>query len=322
MKTAQAAVQSQSRPTFVWELTTVPVLPEFHPLERTAVFVPNASVSVVAQRVSDILRDRSIEATYDDDKAKAKCVTTDGVNFRVRLYRGRGNYSHGIIVEVQRRFGTSVQFHSDTQAILDAAEGKTPMPPPPSLSKSIPLVSDDEDYGAPPPSGASSLILVRKMLSIAGYDAQYLGLQTLSSLVDAEKIGHSTARAVAVELLKGNSEVGEKVFNYVRTRNMSDETLVDLRVMALGIIANAIKASGSAPEYLREAIRPCLLQDLKEAEKHPRTALMAAKCMEGYIQGDHDSMELNDVFQTALAVGQARHKSLMQQAQRCISLIR
>jgi hypothetical protein len=322
MKAApQVAVQAPSIPKYVWNLHSVPTLPEFYPLDRSAVFVPHTQASTVAQRLSDVLRERSIEATYDNEKAKIKCFSNEGVDFRVRLYLGRNQYSHGIIVEVQRRFGDSLLFRSDTQAILDAAEGKVPMPPPSSMG-ALPMVSDDEDEYAPPPNGSSSLVMVSKMLSLPGFDAQHLGLQTLSSLVDAQKMGQATSRAVASELLKPNSEVGNKVFSYIVNNRSQDDSLVGLRVTALGILANAMKSFGSVPEFLREPLRPVLLKDLKSAELQPRTALMAAKCMEYFIEGDFDTMELYDVFETTLAVGQSRHANLMRQAERCMAQIR
>merc|ERR1719464_234873 len=88
--------------------------------------------------VSNVLRERSIEAHYyDNDQAKVKCVTLDGIDFRIRLYRGRcPKYNHGIIVEVQRRFGSSLIFPDDTRAILDGAQGKiVSSPSPSSLTK-------------------------------------------------------------------------------------------------------------------------------------------------------------------------------------------
>jgi hypothetical protein len=322
MKAPQVSTQTQRSPKFVWNLNSVPTLPEFHPLERSAVFVPNASPSMIAARVSDLLRERSIEAAYDNEKAKVICLTTEGVDFRIRLYRGRNQYSHGVIVEVQRRFGSSLHFHSDTNAILDAAEGKTPMPPPPSMT-ALPEVSDDEDDDEDMalPSGSSSLMMVSKMLSLPGFDAQYLGLQTLSSLVDSERMSLSTARAVATELLKANSDVGAMIFGNIVSRK-SDEAGCQLRLMSLGILANSMRASGIVPEFVREPLRPVLLQDLKDAEAHPNTALMAVKCLEYFIRGDHDTMELNEAFEHAFEVGEARHASLMRQAERCIASIR
>lgn len=318
------ALPSMSQSKYIWKLSVAPTLPEFHPLERTAVFVPNATPPMVAARISDLLRERSIQATYEDDKAKVKCVTTDAVDFRIRLYKGRGQYSHGIIVEVQRRFGFSIHFHSDTQAILDAAQGKRPAPPP-IRQNALPEVSDDEDdddfNAPPPPTGSSSLVMVEKMLGLPGFDAQYLGLSTLSSLVDPEKMSLTTARKVSGALLKPTSVVGQKVFGYIINRK-SDEEYAGLRVMALGILANAMRASSIIPDFIRAQLRPVLLADLNEAKDCPNAALVAARCMEYFIRGDHDTSELNDAFENARKIGEERHCGLQEQAERCISAIR
>jgi len=321
---AVTKMQAPSGPKFVWNLSTVPTLPEFHPLERSSVFVADTPPSVIAQRLSEVMRDRSIEASYDNAKAKIKCFTTDGVDFRIRLYRGRNLYSHGIIVEVQRRFGTSLEFLNDTKAILDAAEGKAlPLPPASDTSRvALPEVSDDEeDDGIRPPSGASTLIMVSKMMSLSGFDSQYLGLQVLSSLVDPERMCPKTSRSVALELLKADNEVGNKVLMYILSRK-TDESSMTLRVMCLGILANSMKASSLVPAFLRKPLRPVLLEDLKDSEAHPNTALYAARCLEYYIRGDQDSTELNEAFEVALRVGEARHNCLRQQAERCIASIR
>ncbi|KAL3905319.1 MAG: hypothetical protein SGILL_009725 [Bacillariaceae sp.] len=323
-------VSKNSDKLFVWKLPSAPTLPEFHPLERTAVFVPQTSPEKVAARLSKVLRDRSIEAHYDNEKAKVSCVTAEGVDFRIRLYRGRNQYSHGVICEVQRRMGSSLVFHSDTQAILDAAEGKSvPAPPLMTSLNNLPEVSDDEsefdeeDEDFTMPSAESSLAMVSKMLSLPGFDAQYLGLQTLSSLVDPEKLSLSTARAVATNLLRSDSEVGLKVFGHIISRKKEmDESTMTLRNMSLGILANAMRSAGKVPEFLREPLRPVLLQDLKHSQDHPNTALLSARCIEYFIRGDTDTMELNEAFEVAREAGEARHANLLAQAEKCISAIR
>lgn len=307
----------------LWGLNSVPTLPEFHPLERSAVFVANISAQELASRICNVLRDRSIEASYDEAQAKAKCITPEGVEFRIKLYRGRGNYSNGIIVEVQRRFGNGMNFHNDQKAILDAAQGKRPAPPPQAVSNSLPEVSDDEDDDyVPPPSGASSLLVVSKMLEIPGFDGQYLGLQTLSTLANPDKMTPQTARKVAQELLKADSEVGIKVLSYIITRKTDDEGYKELRTMCLDILKNCMKATGSTPEFLRGAIRGVLLDDIKDAEAHTRTACSALGIMEYFVRGDEDTMELNDIFEEARSIGEKRHMELMRQADRCIAAIR
>jgi len=351
---------------FVWNLPSVPSLPEFHPLERTAVFVPNSIPSDVASRISCILRERSIEAQYDNAKAKVRCTTAEGVDFRIRLYRGRGRYNHGIIVEVQRRFGTSLVFHDDTETILDGVKGKVPhLPSLTSLSatpltkNNLPKVVDEDDddddyyYGNSSPYAVpttdSSLSMVAKMMKLPGFDSQYLGLQTLSSLVDSDKLSLSTARAVATKLLQPENEVGIKVFNYIVYNRPNsngknkieieakkqesngvfddddDDDSMILRNMCLNILANSLRAYGTVPDLvLHEPLRHALLQDLKNAEKHPNTALLSAKCMENFAQVDHDhnTADLCEAFEIAQKVGEARHANLMRQAQKCMISIR
>jgi hypothetical protein len=302
-----------------WELRVVPTLPEYHPLERTSVFVPNAVPSEVSARISRVLRDRSIEAFYEDEKAKVKCVTADGVDFRVRLYRGRGSFAHGIIVEVQRRFGSSMNFHNDTMAILDAAEGKTPSTPPPSFgssSSSLPMVSDsEEDYQA---NGASSLEMVAKMFAHSGYDSHYLAYQTLIPLTDSAKMGRGTARSVSMELLKPGNVVGSKVLSLVTAKD-DEEDMFKLRTMAMTVLANAIQAlKGQIDMGLREEIRPQLIQKLYEADKNPRSAQMAAVCVEHLIQDDHFAAEFHDALEKAYETGTARHAGLERQAKKCL----
>lgn len=311
-------VKSVTVSPFVWKLRDVPTLPEFHPLERTAVFVEGSAPSEISERISNVLRERSIEAEYEDEKAKAKCLTPEGVDCRVRMYRGRGKYSHGIIVEVQRRFGASSNFHKHVSAILDAAQGMTP-PPPPAIRGSadaLPLVSDSEDDYVPT-SGSGSLKMVEKMFGHGGYDSQYLALQTLSSLTDSNKMGLATAKAVSTDLLFSTNEVGNKVFDLLCKKD--EEEGYKLRSLAFCILANALEATtGSIDQVIRELIRPVLLQELNKAESNPRSAQMAARCFEVLYKGDHDQGEIAAAVEKAQSVGAARHAGLYQQAQRCL----
>jgi len=109
----------RSSPWDVRERHVRPV-PSFHPLERSRVVVAGAAAGVVAARVAAALQARGTAAAYDAPRAKVDCVSADGVEFRVRLYRGRA----GLVVEVQRRAGFALRYMQDVYAILDAAAGK------------------------------------------------------------------------------------------------------------------------------------------------------------------------------------------------------
>lgn len=310
---AQSAPRSSLK--FRWMLNEAPTLPEFHPLERTAVFVPNTSPSNVSARISDVLRDRSIEASYDDDKAKASCVTANGVDFRIRLYRGKAQYSHGIIVEVQRRFGTSISFYSDIKAILDAAEGKTPAAP--QKNDSLPKAEEDSYK----PNASSSLNMVSKMMSHSGYDAQYLAMQTLTSLTDPSKVGVVTARSIAEELLLPGNQVGHRLAGMILEGTQERDDQFGLRSMSLIVLANVLgSVSGHIPDSLRLQLVPVLRHKLRNAESNPRQAHIAAKCVEHLIGADIGD-DLMEALEVAAQVGSAKHAGLESQAELCLQKI-
>jgi len=311
--------QHTSATPFRWRLAEVPTLPEFHPLERTAVFCEHTSASEVTSRVSSILRKLSVEASYDDDKAKVKCVSASGVEFRVFLYRGRREYSHGIIVEVQRRFGYSMDFEEITRAILDAAQGLPAAAISAATTGYLPMVVDDEEDVPPPPSGASSLRMISMMFGNQGYDSDYLALQTLASLTDASRMGAATAKSVSTELLVPGNEVGTKLTQLI-VKNPSDD-LVNLQVLALTILANALSAiKGKISEDLHEAVRPKLVQVLENAtESNILLAQQAARYIECTWQDDEDIDELQSALQKAQVVGQSRHMGLERQAAATLS---
>lgn len=310
---------AQHRPG-VWKLLPdmIPTLPEYYVLEKSAVFVPNAASnpSEVSMRISAELRDRSIEARYDEDVAKAKCVTPEGVDFRIKMYRGRGKFSHGIIVEVQRRFGMSTHFHVDTMAILERAQGVEVSK---TAKNSLPLVSDgDDEYK---PNGRSSLAMIEKMLN-AGDDSLYLAFQSLTFLTDKQAMGPETSIAISKELLQTDNHVGNKVLSYVLDTKTQDE-LYDLRCLAVTVLANALNAlRGNVDPGLREQLLPVLTMELRNSEKNQRIALQAARCVEMFLSSDDQaSGDLEEALKIARHVGNSRHSGLEKQALACLDMI-
>lgn len=107
---------------------TLRPLPPLHPPldPASSAFVGDASPSVIAARVSDCLRERSIMTEFDDDTATANAVTANRVRFIIRLYRGGAPntpFSHGVIIDIQRLRGDPITFHHSSRAILSAAQG-------------------------------------------------------------------------------------------------------------------------------------------------------------------------------------------------------
>jgi hypothetical protein len=305
----------------IWQIKRVPSLPDFYPLERTSVFVPNViDPSNVTMRISDVLRDRSIDAIFDNDKAKAQCTTMEGVEFRVRLYSGRGEYSHGVVVEVQRRFGTSNSFHNDTVAILNAAEGKElqqNVAQTPYLgSSNLPLL---EDYaGSPVEINASSLAMISKMLKHKERDAHFLALQTLMSMTDSGKIGRNTARSVAEELFVLDSDcVATKILSLILDKQ-DDDDIFKLRTMALAVVANAFESvDGRFPKILKDQLRRTLLHELRSAKENTRNAVHAARILYFYVPQDNGT-DVHSALEVAHEIGTQRNALLEHHVQMCL----
>jgi len=202
-------------------------VPDHYILERTSRFIGNTAASVISARISACLRARSIETSFNDDKAKAKCRTMDHVKFIVRLYSGRGEYNHGVIVEVQRRSGSSPTFTKDCTAILDAAEvscSTKPMPQKPlcpvsdlncikdllvkpHFSSKVPVETDATE-------SSFGLLLENRL------DANILGMDSLCNLTDVQYTAIDVATDTAKKMFSSeNQEITEKILSIIRDSN-------------------------------------------------------------------------------------------------------
>lgn len=123
-----------------------PLHPPIPPCCMVYVGDTSATPSMVAYRISECLRKRSIVVEYDSETVTptATCLNQEGVLFVINLYRGgnrhnsgsvslsedsrrngvaKVDFSHGIIVECMRIRGDVISFHRDCRAILSCARG-------------------------------------------------------------------------------------------------------------------------------------------------------------------------------------------------------
>ena len=227
------------------------------------------------------------------------------IEFSVFLYRGKKQYGHGIICEVQRLYGNSVTFHEDTQAILNAAEAIVVDEPPKKKFKSLPLIDDDEDDYVPSPS--SSLNFVSKMLS-AGPDSQFLALSTLASMTDVAKMGATTAKATSNELATPGNEVAGMVVRLLQ----DDTTTCSLELQAMIVLSNVASSGASLP---RGIVKSLILPRLQQ-EENTQLAYLASKCLQ---ENDIDT-EVADALYQAKKIALATHDGLYQQASQLLLL--
>jgi len=238
-----------------WNVASLECVPDHYILERTSRFIPQTSASEISVRISECLRARSVDASFNDVKAKAKCRTMDYVKFIIRLYSGRGDYSHGVIVEVQRRSGSISSFMDDCTAVLDAAERcsskkKRVSKPPCPVSelkciKGVPNKPQTPSRSEPDVTKVPFDLLMDDRL-----DANILGMDTLCTLTDSFSTKKDVAIRVSKELfLPDNKEITEKILVIIKENSVAvdDEDLdvesplySQLRSLALTLMANIL----------------------------------------------------------------------------------
>jgi len=102
----------------LWNVQRLATLPSF--LERTHCIIRDLSPAAISTNISGRLRDLSILAQFDDEKALAKAETSDHVRFHIRLYSYEDT---AIVVEIQRRSGDVITFSHVARSLLRAAQG-------------------------------------------------------------------------------------------------------------------------------------------------------------------------------------------------------
>jgi len=130
-----------------WNVKQVEEISPFFYVEKSHEVIKGQTASEIATNVCNFLKNNSIDAVYDDEEAVACAETSDHCKFRVHLFKPSqsndsivdndddddgDNHDHdhdhdhsseGILIEVQRRSGCCVKFHSIAMQILCAAKG-------------------------------------------------------------------------------------------------------------------------------------------------------------------------------------------------------
>lgn len=247
-----------AKPTALPPSNAIPALPSFtHPIDHNAAFCPHvAEPSMILDRLVPVLDSQFIDfSSLQEEENKIKCTTMDGVEFRIFLWKGKQQFSHGMIVEVQRRSGNTWGFDVLAKQLLDAAQGKpvdtTAMdacccPPPP------PMPSSQQQEEA-------NLGFVKTLM---GLNPQ-LALQTLSSMVS--KMGEATARSASKQLLGSELELGNQVLQHAKNDIMALQILYHVVSSTSGLspaLVNTISSVVQESKVEQKALKQKILNEL------------------------------------------------------------
>jgi len=326
---------------------TIPWKPDFYELEQTATFVPNAKASLVAYRISESLRALSIHGNFDDENAKVIAVTEDSAEFKVQLYAGKGEYSHGTIVEIQKLRGTARNYNQIIAMIFKASQGE-PFQETPKLNvNSINFgefgidINDDQAFE----SSKRTIKICGDMVREGFVDGVLLGLERLSTLVDVSKLGSSAALRNSDILL--HSAQGDFIRFTIKSlieesrlpnggNNLDKYEIGRLRKLSYFILSNALSVvceegrfllDSSAGKWFVGDLINFLIADIKDAEENPHEAYMASKCLLSLVKADAGAMQKAQSLQASVAltvaqfVGKNRHALLLKQSSDALEVL-
>lgn len=355
---------SQSRTSFTvtqewttastWEVkgTDLEMVPMDFPLERTHREI-RCDASEVAKRISTSLQKLSIDAEYDNEKAKAKCKTMEMVKFRIRLYAS-GENGQPVVVEVQRRSGSTSSFMRSCRAVLDAAEGseaitatkKSPalrgkFPPPMKNLGAMKCLQAVAIAGPSAQEEASQAFDSAANLCKSGkHDSVVLGLQSLCSLTDPVKTSPMVSTLVSKWVLLGHETHTTRDEIMAVLDAVADEDDEELAVIveqqkhfALVVLANALEMlskdgslSGAVAEHswFESALVPALLVAVKQAGGSASNAYAATRgvyCLMSTVGSSLRMIEENsgiEALKMAHEIGLQTHDLLAGEAGRCL----
>lgn len=327
------------------------LVPVDYPLERTHREI-RREAPAVAKSISDALHRMSVDAQYDNEKAKAKCKTLECVKFRIRLYAG-GENGQPVVVEVQRRSGSTSCFMRSCRAVLDAAEGtaaeaacndSTAAPKllaPPSI-KSLGAMKCLQTVSVPGPTPEEEAKLAfeaaANLCKSEKHDSVILGLQSLCNLTDPLKASLKTASLVSQWLLSGHETYSTRehisaVLQVVL--DDEDEELTHIfeeqKHYALLGLANALEMCAKdgclskENPWIESVLIPALLNSVREAASSASNAYAASRALASLLSSDSGSLRMIEensgveLLQMAHAVGLQSHDLLARETARCLN---
>mmetsp|Transcript_19189 Transcript_19189/g.44554 ORF Transcript_19189/g.44554 Transcript_19189/m.44554 type:complete len:433 (-) Transcript_19189:167-1465(-) len=290
-----------------WNVSILNEIPLEFPLERTRREIYKVPVAIVVERITECFRLLSIEANFDSENAKAKCKTSDMVNFRVRLFAGEARKQEPIIVEIQRRSGSPRCFMHVCKKLLDAVDGAKIQSESVPARKNIPsgIIKtpvhkmkclqnvEKQDPIATIKVGINKSL---EMLRTKKIDVVILGLENLCFITDPLKTRPDMASMSCRAMIMGNylveirDEIGEMLENDASLlkefkSHPCKEVLEKCRYLVIVLFTNVL-ALTSQDGCLEDAVKkqkwftdfliPSLVDEVKSFESSSNNAYEAA----------------------------------------------
>jgi len=255
------------------------------------------------------------------------------------MYYGRGDYNHGVIVEVQRRSGWSPSFQQDVFAILETAEDievddfDVSMPP---LDDLLNEAKDDGfDFT---PFDETSNPIPRNLVRSDNVDVKSMGMHILSSVTNMTKVGSDTALKNASSIIHGEKEIEIRntLIEMILNEDHIDEYGSVCHDMALKVMCNCVEVMMKEnilgmclveERWVLDKLIPQLIKELHVAADSPNEAAVAAKCLSNLMkvspEAGRKALEFGAIsaLSKATDVGNSMHYHLEKESSRGVAIL-
>jgi len=306
-------------------------LPLF-PLEKAVVVM--FSVHIIAARICDSLRLRSVHTNYDD--SHAICTTSSYVTYSIDLYDdGEGN----TMVEVIRIDGCGFQFRREREAVINAAQGKGGIPPsnlptmlkiPPELLRTFKAPTEQEHQ--------DTLLRASDQLHSNKYDVQLFVLKNLAAITSSDKVNQESAQIMSRLIMKDTCDVQSVVVSILASCVQdNDDNNVQMINSCLSIFSNAfsllsdlkllesILIDNDNNDAFMEDVIPLFISIVSNC-KCPHNACLALRCLcllfnNSTVAQDMLNEESQKYLKEAEKFGKQRHMRLQKEAQALLAVL-
>lgn len=328
-------LNDQVRPTPTkngkWVFDKAKPLPLF-PMEKATVEL--MSSHIVAARICDSLRLRSVHAKFDE--SQALCTTSSYLTYSIDLYDdGEGN----CLLEIIRINGCGFAFRREREAVIFAAQGKGGVPPstlptmmkmPEELLKDFEVPSEREHE--------DTLLRASDQLHSNKYDVQLFVLRNLAAITSPDKVNQESAQIMSILIMRNACDVQSLVVSILGSclQDHSDRSVLlinsclNIFTNALSLLSDLKLLEGILIDYdnnndFIDMVIPHFISIVSNC-KCPHNACLALRCLSllcynSNIARDILSDESRKYLKEAEKLGRQKHMKLEKEAQALLAAL-
>lgn len=315
-----------------WVFLDAKPLPLF-PLEKGVVSIM-FSAHIIAARICDSLRLRSVHTKYNE--SQAICTTSSYLTYAINLY---DDTQGSTLIEVIRIHGCGFEFRREREAVINAAQGKGGIPP-----SNLPMMLKIPEellktYKAPTErEHEDTLMRASEQLHINKYDVQLFVLKNLAAITSSDKVNQESAQIMSRLIMRNICDMRALVVSILSTcLEDYNQRNVEMINSCLAIFSNAfsllsdlklletILLDDEDSDDFIENIIPLLIKIVSTC-KCPHNSCIALRCLILLFQNspfaqDKLNEESTKYLKEAEKFGRQRHSRLQAEAQALMKVL-